>query len=146
MLEKPIGSGQAHRIGVIFSEMLVHADMADAVLKTVGMQDAKVVSAGFYDLHKRATYGGSTSLMIGSRPMDAVWMAYPQMQSVCVPTEPEPLTKEHAAGLVPLQICKPSDSKAYGKPLVGLQDASQVASELAAKVSGPNVLKSYQVK
>lgn len=108
MFEVPLGEGLVRRVGVVFSEAFVHLHMAQAVLKMPEMKTAKAVSAGMVDQFWY-TFGGSTSMNMGSRPGDGQIIRFPQLMLTGAPTEPEPYktpykSKDQYIGMISDQL------------------------------------------
>lgn len=73
ILDAPYRDGLRYRVPVVFSEFLIHAEVAEALKRCEGMHSSKPVSAGFCDMDPEGIdgwkcYGKSESLGLKALP------------------------------------------------------------------------------
>lgn len=73
MLEKPMGKdgSMVVKIPIVFSKMLTHSVVAEAILNSEEGAGCKVVSAGEVDVITGSTHGFSSSLKLSARSEDS---------------------------------------------------------------------------
>lgn len=77
IIERELGDGIKQTIPILFSNSMIHKDMAEAVMSSIRirstrLENLKVVSAGFVTSKIISTNGTSESLNIDSREEDAM--------------------------------------------------------------------------